>query len=309
MRAGGFAERLKNFFGLRKSVSEELFEDLTDLLVEGDFGAAEAMKTADKLRARCKKEGIGDPEKVRLALVDLLEQILLGGEASSGGTGPDRADPPDLSSLTVILLLGVNGVGKTTTAAKLARYFRDLYGKKPILAAADTFRAAAIDQLKIHGERLGVRTVAHQHGGDSAAVVYDAIEAARAGGGDLILADTAGRMHTRAALVEELKKIDRVVETRALAGEKGRGVKYLKYLVLDATTGRNAFVQAETFHQAVSLDGVILTKYDSGAKGGVVFSLMDELGLPVIYLCDGEKYENIRPFDPSGFVREFAGLD
>jgi fused signal recognition particle receptor len=321
MSAGGFAERLKKFFGLRKSVSEELFEDLTDLLVEGDFGASEAMKTADKLRARCKKEGIGDPEKVRIALAKLLEEVLLGGEASPGR--PDRANPPDNSPpggssprgsspgdppLTVILLLGVNGVGKTTTAAKLARYFRDLYGRKPILAAADTFRAAAIDQLKIHGERLGVRVVAHQHGGDSAAVVYDAVEAARAGGGDLILADTAGRMHTRAALVEELKKIDRVVETKALAGEKSRG-EYLKYLVLDATTGRNAFVQAETFHQAVTLDGVILTKYDSGAKGGVVFSLMEELGLPVIYLCEGEKYENIRPFDPSAFAREFAGLD
>jgi fused signal recognition particle receptor len=303
MSMGGFAERLKNFFGLRKSVSEELFEDLTDLLVEGDFGAAEAMKTADKLRARCKKEGINDPGEARLALAGLLEEILL------GGSGPDRANPPGTAPLAVILLLGVNGVGKTTTAAKLARYFRDLYGRKPILAAADTFRAAAIDQLKIHGERLGVRVVAHQQGGDSAAVVYDAIEAALAGGGDLILADTAGRMHTRAALVEELRKIDRVVETRALAGGKGREAKYLKYLVLDATTGRNAFAQAETFHQAVSLDGVILTKYDSGAKGGVVFSLMDGLGLPVIYLCEGEKYENIRPFDPSGFVREFTGLD
>jgi fused signal recognition particle receptor len=304
-----FAGRLKNFFGLRKSVSEELFEDLTDLLVEGDFGAAEAVKTVDKLRARCKKEGISDPGELRPALARLLEEVLSGGaEASPGGRGPKR-NLPGASPLTVILLLGVNGVGKTTTAAKLARYFRDLYGRKPILAAADTFRAAAIDQLKIHGERLGVRVVAHQHGGDSAAVVYDAIEAARAGGGDLILADTAGRMHTRAALVEELKKIDRVVETRALAGGKGREAEYLKYLVLDATTGRNAFAQAETFHQAVSLDGVILTKYDSGAKGGVVFSLMDGLGLPVIYLCEGEKYENIRPFDPSGFVREFAGLD
>ncbi|MDR3191756.1 MAG: signal recognition particle-docking protein FtsY [Treponema sp.] len=308
MSIGGFAERLKNFFGLRKSVSEELFEDLTDLLVEGDFGAAEAMKTADKLRARCKKEGISDPVELRVALAKLLEEVLLGGAgASSGGTGHGAS--PEASSLTVILLLGVNGVGKTTSAAKLARYFRDLYGRKPILAAADTFRAAAIDQLKIHGERLGVRVVAHQHGGDSAAVVYDAIEAARAGGGDLILADTAGRMHTKAALVEELKKIDRVVETRALAGGKGRETEYLKYLVLDATTGRNAFVQAETFHQAVSLDGVILTKYDSGAKGGVVFSLMDELKLPVIYLCEGERYEHIRPFDPSAFVREFTGLD
>jgi fused signal recognition particle receptor len=309
MSVGGFAERLKNFFGLRKSVSEELFEDLTDLLVEGDFGAAEAMKTADKLRAYGKKERIGDPGELRLALARLLEEILLkGAEALPGGTGKDRVDTPG-ASLSVILLLGVNGVGKTTTAAKLARYFRDLYGRKPILAAADTFRAAAIDQLKIHGERLGVRVVAHQHGGDSAAVVYDAIEAALAGGGDLILADTAGRMHTKAALVEELKKIDRVVETKALAGGNGRGAEYLKYLVLDATTGRNAFTQAETFHQAVSLDGVILTKYDSGAKGGVVFSLMDELGLPVIYLCDGEKYENIKPFDPSVFVREFTGLD
>jgi fused signal recognition particle receptor len=313
MSAGGFAERLKNFFGFRKSVSEELFEDLTDLLVEGDFGAAEAMKTADKLRARCKKEGIGDPGEARLALAKLLEETLLGGGgALAGGTEPGRAgqgraDPPGTSPLTVILLLGVNGVGKTTTAAKLARYFRDLYGRKPILAAADTFRAAAIDQLKIHGDRLGVRVVAHQHGGDSAAVVYDAIEAAQAGGGDLILADTAGRMHTKAALVEELKKIDRVVETKTLGG-KDRG-QYLKYLVLDATTGRNALAQAETFHQAVSLDGVILAKYDSGAKGGVVFSLMDELRLPVIYLCEGEKYENIRPFDPSGFVREFTGLD
>jgi fused signal recognition particle receptor len=230
----------------------------------------------------------------------MLEETLLG----PGGPGPAGAEV--LAPLAVVLLLGVNGVGKTTTAAKLALYFRDRYGRKPILAAADTFRAAAIDQLKIHGERLGVRVVAHQHGGDSAAVVYDAIEAARAGGGDLILADTAGRMHTRAALVEELKKIDRVVETKALSGGKAQGA-YRKYLVLDATTGRNAFAQAETFHQAVSLDGVILTKYDSGAKGGVVFSLMDGLGLPVIYLCDGEKYENIRPFDPSAFVREFTG--
>jgi fused signal recognition particle receptor len=294
---GGFAEKLKNFFGLRKSVSGELFEDLTDLLVEGDFGAAEAMKTADKLRERCKKEE--DPQQVRLILAKMLEEILLG----SRGTAP--AEP--LAPLAVVLLLGVNGVGKTTTAAKLALYFRSRYDRKPILAAADTFRAAAIDQLKIHGERLGVRVVAHRHGGDSAAVVYDAIEAARAGGGDLILADTAGRMHTRAALVEELKKIDRVVENKALPGGTGQGA-YLKYLVLDATTGRNAFAQAETFHQAVSLDGVILTKYDSGAKGGVVFSLMGELGLPVIYLCDGEKYENIRPFDPSAFAREFTGL-
>jgi fused signal recognition particle receptor len=175
-------------------------------------------------------------------------------------------------------------------------------GKKPILAAADTFRAAAIDQLKIHGERLGVRVVAHQHGGDPAAVVYDAVEAAQAGGGDVIMADRAGRMHTKSALVAELKKIDRVVESRA------KGSRYIKYLVLDATTGRNALAQAEIFHQAVSLDGVILTKFDSSARGGVAFSLAEDLALPVIFICTGEKYGDIKPFDPKAYAEEFSGL-
>jgi fused signal recognition particle receptor len=201
----------------------------------------------------------------------------------------------------VVLLLGVNGVGKTTTAAKLASGFKD-QGKRPILAAGDTFRAAAIDQLRIHGERLGVRVVAHQRGGDPAAVVYDAIEAAQAGGGDVIIADTAGRMHTKSALVEELKKIDRVVEARAV------NARYIKYLVLDATTGRNAVAQAEIFNEAVSLDGVVLTKFDSSAKGGAVFSLAEDMALPVVFLCTGEKYADIRPFDPHEYAEEFAGL-
>jgi fused signal recognition particle receptor len=147
-----------------------------------------------------------------------------------------------------------------------------------------------------------VRVIAHQHGGDPAAVVYDAVEAARAGGGDLIIADTAGRMHTKTSLVEELKKIDRVVESRAA------GARYIKWLVLDATTGRNALAQAEIFHEAVSLSGAILTKYDSSAKGGVVFSLAADLRLPVVYLCDGETYGDIKPFDPRSYVREFSGL-
>jgi fused signal recognition particle receptor len=169
------------------------------------------------------------------------------------------------------------------------------------LAAADTFRAAAIDQLKIHGERLGLRVIAHQQGGDPAAVVYDAIEAA--GGSGLVIADTAGRMHTKSALVEELRKIDRVVELKA------PGAQYIKYLVLDATTGRNAFAQAEVFSEAVSPEAVILSKYDSTAKGGVVFSLASGLRLPVAYLCTGEKYGDILSFNPHEFAREFAGLD
>jgi fused signal recognition particle receptor len=291
MGANNFADRLKNFFGLRKSISEELFEDLTDLLVEGDFGAAEAMKTVDRLRELCKKEKIDDPAELRQKLAELLGAQLTGGNTALPA-----------GALAVILLLGVNGVGKTTTAAKLAELYRARDKRRPILAAADTFRAAAIDQIKIHGDRLGVRVIAHQHGGDPAAVVYDAVEAAQSGAGDLIIADTAGRMHTKTALVEELKKIDRVVETKAA------GARYIKWLVLDATTGRNALVQAETFNAAVKVDGVILTKYDSGAKGGVVYSLMGELKLPVVYLCEGEKYGDIRPFDPLMFTKGFLSL-
>jgi fused signal recognition particle receptor len=298
VKASGFAGRLKNFFGLGKQVSEELFDDLADLLVEGDFGAAYSLKTVDALRAICKKEGISDLPQARTALASLLEESLctVNGFCSEveRGTG---------SSPTVILLLGVNGVGKTTTAAKLADRFRSLDKKKPILAAADTFRAAAVDQLKIHGERLGVRVVAHKQGGDPAAVVYDALESALAGAGDMIIADTAGRMHTKTALMEELKKIDRVVESKAPQA------RYLRWLVLDSTTGRNALAQAETFHQAVALDGVILTKFDSSARGGVVFSLAAELQLPVIFICNGERYGDIKPFDPKEYTKEFIGID
>ncbi|MDR3304391.1 MAG: signal recognition particle-docking protein FtsY [Treponema sp.] len=290
-----FAERLKNFFGIRKAISDEFFEELTDLLVEGDFGAEGAYRIADKLRAVAKKEKLSDTEEVRRALALLLEALL---QVPVPAGLPVGQLP---SGMVVLLLLGVNGVGKTTTAAKLAARYR-AEGRKSILAAADTFRAAAIDQLKIHGERLGVRVIAHKHGGDPAAVVYDALEAAQSGGGDLIVADTAGRMHTKSALVEELKKIDRIVESKA------REARYLRYLVLDATTGRNAFVQAETFHDAVALDGVILTKLDSSAKGGVVFSLAEDLKLPVVFVCNGEKYENIAVFDPHAYAFGFVGL-
>jgi fused signal recognition particle receptor len=290
---GSFADKLKSFFGNRDSLSEEVFDELTDLLVEGDFGAAAAYRLAEKLKEACRKHA-GDGEEVRKILADLLEEILLKAGSLELSLGENK--------LTVFLLLGVNGVGKTTTAAKLAERFRRLEGRKPILAAADTFRAAAIDQLKIHGERMGIRVVAHKQGGDPAAVIYDTLEAAQAGGGDLIIADTAGRMHTKAALMEELRKIDRVVESRAAE------CAYFKFLVLDATTGRNAIAQAEIFKEAVSVDGVILTKYDSGAKGGAVFSLAEELGLPVLFLCAGEKYEDISLFDARRYAEEFVGL-
>ena len=285
-----FGERLKKFFSGNSAVSDELFEDLCDVLIEGDFGAAEAYKTTELLKERCKKES---PETVPLKLAELLEEELR--KARNAASLPQ-------DKLAAILLLGVNGVGKTTTAAKLGFLFKEKFNKKTILAAADTFRAAAIDQLKIHGQKLDMRVIAHKQGGDPAAVVYDALEAAISGGADVVIADTAGRMHTKSALVEELRKIDRVVESKAA------DACYLKYLVLDATTGRNAAAQAEIFHDAVALDGVILTKYDSTAKGGVVFSIASELHLPVVYLCTGEKYGDIEVFDPGAFAKEFAGI-
>jgi fused signal recognition particle receptor len=295
----GFAGRLGAFFGLTKALSEDFYDDLADLLVEGDFGAAGAVKLVEDLRVLAKKERIGSPPALKERFAGLLEAALSPALPEALASRGEMQAEPECSP-AVILLLGVNGVGKTTTAAKLAKLFR-VKGRKPLLAAADTFRAAAIDQLKIHGERLGVRVIAHQYGGDPAAVVYDAVEAALAGAGDLIIADTAGRMHTKTALVEELKKINRVAEAKL----KAPAIK--SWLVLDATTGRNALAQAEIFHGAVKLDGVILTKYDSGAKGGVVFSLASELKLPLLYLCDGESYESIRPFDPAAFVRAFTG--
>jgi len=299
-----FGERIKNFFSGgftvgktdNSAVSEELLEDLCDLLIEGDFGAEQAYKTTELLKERCKKENVLDgTSDVPLKLAEILEEELQ-------KVKPHEPVSSTSSGFTAILVLGVNGVGKTTTAAKLASLYKEEYNKKIILAAADTFRAAAVDQLKIHGQKLDVRVVAHKQGGDPAAVVFDALEAAMSAGADVVIADTAGRMHTKSALVEELRKIDRVVE------QKAGNARYLKYLVLDATTGRNAYAQAEVFHSAVALDGVILTKYDSTAKGGAVFSLASGLHLPVVYLCTGEKYGDIEIFDPKKYAREFTGI-
>jgi fused signal recognition particle receptor len=290
-----FADKIKSFFSGRPDISPEFFDDLADLLVEGDFDAKEAFAAAELLQERCRKEKISSPEAARQRLAELLQETLMRAPAPA----PLLDEEP-----AVILMLGINGVGKTTTAAKLAARLAG-QGRKPVLAAADTFRAAAIDQLKIHGQRLGLRVVAHKPGGDPAAVVFDAIEAAGIGGsggaGAAVIADTAGRMHTKSALVEELRKIDRIVVAKA------GGARYAKYLVLDSTTGRNAMAQAEIFCEAVSPEAAILTKHDSTAKGGAVFSLASALRLPVAYICDGEKYGDIRPFDPAAFARGFAG--
>lgn len=292
-----FAERLASLFGSGFSlgaVGSAFFDDLADSLVEGDVGAADAFDLVEKLRTACGSDRLGDEASIRQKLAEMLKADL-----DSAGNGGEEKVP---SGLDVLLLLGVNGVGKTTTAAKLAHRYATVLGRKPLLAAADTFRAAAVEQLKIHGERLGIQVVAHKSGGDPAAVVYDAIEAASARECSPIIADTAGRMHTKAGLVEELKKIDRIVEAKAT------GARYRKFLVLDITTGRNAFAQAETFSQAIRLDGVVLTKYDSSARGGVAFSVAAKLGIPVVYVCDGEGYDDLTPFDADAYVKDFVGL-
>jgi fused signal recognition particle receptor len=290
-----FSDKLKRFFGLTPALTGDFFDDLADVLVEGDFGAALAFETSSELRQRCKKENIRDSGAARRLLSEILKETLRKAQNQQENALKAGKKPQ------VILLLGVNGVGKTTTAAKLAKLLQT--EGKTILAAADTFRAAAIDQLKIHGERLGIRVIAHKQGGDPAAVVYDALEAALAGQYEYVIADTAGRMHTKSALVEELKKIDRVASSKG--GGTAEDSRALRWLVLDATTGGNALVQAETFHEAVKLDGVILSKMDSSAKGGIVFQLAAKLRLPALYICDGEKYENIRPFDADEYIREF----
>jgi len=287
-----FAERIRALFGGGKK-NEAFFDDLADLLVEGDLGAKLAFAVADELRASCRRQGIEDEEAIKLE----LKRILL-------GYGREISIEPEPGKLTVMLILGVNGVGKTTSCAKLAHYYREKgLAKNIILAAADTFRAAAIDQIKIHGDRLGMRVVAQEPGSDPGAVIFDALEAARADHADLVLADTAGRMHTRQDLVRELGKIDKIVSGRAA------GASYRRLIAIDATTGQNGLRQAETFGSAVPIDGVILTKLDSSAKGGIAIALAAEQKLPTAFYGSGEGYGDLAPFKLDPFLNSFLGIE
>lgn len=284
-----FSEKLKSLFGGNKKIDEAFFEDLTDALIEGDIGAKTAMEIVDDLEDKCKSEKIEGQEAItaelkKMLLEDVKEINLI----------------PEAGKTTVFMVLGVNGVGKTTSVAKMAKYYAEK-NIPVIMAAADTFRAAAVDQIAMHGEKLGLRVVQHQMGSDPSAVVFDACEAASAKGGALVLADTAGRLHNKENLVNELKKIDRV------AGSKASEGCYKKILVVDATTGQNAVRQAEVFNEAVGLDAVVLTKYDSTAKGGAAVSIGRELGLPVAFVCTGEHYEDIALFISEKYIDEFLG--
>lgn len=287
----GLARTRKRTFGRLAQVlgatdiTEATWEDLEAALIQADVGVNLTMELLDRLRERVRKEGITQAAD----LVPLLREEML----------RLLRQPPDLrweARPTVILIVGVNGSGKTTTIAKLARYFRDELGKSVLLVAADTFRAAAVDQLKTWAERLGVPIVAAQPGADPGAVVYDGLQSARKRGVDIVLVDTAGRLHTRYNLMEELKKVRRV------AGKVIPGAPHHVWLVMDATTGQNALQQARAFHEAVGVTGIILAKLDSSAKGGMAFAIQRTLGLPILFVGLGEKPEDLAVFDPEAFV-------
>ena len=250
-----------------------------------------ASKICDQLKEKVKKDGITDPKVIRWMLEDITAEMLAGGEELVLNTKP-----------SIILVIGVNGVGKTTTIGKLANNFvKD--GKKVILAAADTFRAAAIEQLEIWADRSGASIVKQKEGSDPAAVVFDAIAAAKARDADIIICDTAGRLHNKKHLMDELAKISRVIDRELPGADK----EFL--LVLDATTGQNAVVQANEFRNATGITGIVLTKLDGTAKGGVVLAIKDGLGIPVKYVGVGEQIDDLQPFDPQGFAEALFAQD
>ena len=288
-RSKDVGRRIRDLFTRKGQADEAFFEDLGDLLVEADFGAAAAVDLVDELREMNRSSGgtWGRDELVS-GLKELLRPSLVTADLN-----------PDPDKLTIYLVLGVNGVGKTTTIAKMVHHFRSRGTTDVVLAAGDTFRAAAIEQLEIHAKRVNARLVRQEHGSDPAAVIYDAVSSASSRGEKLIIADTAGRMHNRANLVKELEKIDRVIRDRS-----GGDAVYRKILVIDATTGQNGMRQAETFHEAVGVDAVILTKYDSSAKGGLVAAISRKLALPFAFLGRGEGMDDLIPFDADEYLNE-----
>ena len=266
--------------------NEEFYDELEEILISADV----SVRTAEEVVEEVKEEAIGGKVKDQAFVTDLLKDIL--------EEKLEEAPVPEIKYPCVIMFVGVNGVGKTTTIGKVANYF--VSQKKSVtVAAADTFRAAASDQLSVWAERANVRIVKHEEGSDPSAVIFDALSSAKARGTDVVLVDTAGRLHVKENLMKELQKMDRVV-TREFPE-----AQFLKFLVLDATTGQNAVSQARVFDEAVELDGIVLTKLDGTAKGGFVFSLCSELQIPVVFTGVGEKMEDLVPFDAEQFVEGF----
>ena len=271
------------FISMRK-VDEDLLEELEEILITSDVGVETTEKIIAKLRRRIQENRITESEDAYNALKDVISEMI------------DDGEPLDLSTKpAVVLVIGVNGVGKTTSIAKIAYYLKG-QGKKVMLAAADTFRAAAIDQLGIWADRIGVDMIKHDEGSDPASVVYDAAAAAKARGADVLIIDTAGRLHNKKNLMEELAKINRVV------GKELPDAARETLLVLDATTGQNAVIQAKEFSNTADITGLVLTKLDGTAKGGIVISVKDELGIPVKFIGVGEKADDMQPFIAADFI-------
>ncbi len=282
----GFFGRITTIFQANE-VTDETWDELEELLIQADLGINTASQLVAHLRERVQRERLKRVEDVRAVLKDELLKLLAAPPVMT-------IDEPRL--LTVMLIVGVNGSGKTTSIAKLARYYK-ARGKKVVLAAADTFRAAAIDQIKIWGERTGVEVIAQAPGADPGAVVYDAIRASQeTRQAELLIIDTAGRLHTKYNLMKELEKV------RAVCARQVHDAPHETLLVLDATTGQNAISQAKHFKEAVQVTGIILTKLDGTAKGGIVFAIEQELGLPVRFVGTGEKADDFAEFEPKAFV-------
>ncbi|HUT74617.1 MAG TPA: signal recognition particle-docking protein FtsY [Armatimonadota bacterium] len=283
----GLFSRIGQLF-LRDVVDEELLEELEELLVASDVSVRTAQEVVGQLRQRILAQHIAQAAHARDALKDILTEVL---------SRHQRPLMTDERQPLLYLMVGVNGTGKTTTIAKLAHRFRG-QGKRVLLACADTFRAAAAEQLQVWASRIGVEAIAQQPGGDPAAVVFDAVASARARGVEVVIADTAGRLHTQRNLMEELRKVARVSE-RALGRPADEAL-----LVLDATVGQNALAQAQQFAQAVAVTGIVLTKLDGTARGGAVVTIAHETGLPIKLIGTGEQADDLRDFDPRAFVEE-----
>jgi fused signal recognition particle receptor len=282
-----FISNLENVFSGFKKIDEELFSELEDTLIMADVGVTTTEFLIQQLKRAAKENNIIDPSQLKTVFIEQISRIF---ESANSGT----LDFSDKNK--VYLIVGVNGVGKTTTIAKLAARFKE-NRRQVLLVAGDTFRAAATEQLMMWGERLGIPVIHHQEGADPAAVVFDGMSAASARKSDVVIVDTAGRLHTKVNLMEELKKVKRV----AVQNLSGREMKII--LVIDATTGQNAINQTQVFQDALQIDGLILTKLDGTAKGGVILALANQFKIPILLIGVGEKHDDLQPFEAMTFTK------